>query len=411
MKKVYIIGGGISGLIAALVLEKHQIYPIIIEKSDRVGGRVKTDLVDNFQLDHGFQVLLSSYPAAKKYLNYESLNLQKLETGACIFKNGKQYYFGDPLRNPTLFFPTLFSKIGTLNDKIKIARLNFRLQKKTFESIFKEKEISTINYLKNCGFSQKVIDNFFKPFFNGIFLETDLVTSSRMFEFVFKMFGKGLAVIPKKGMQEIANQLKNNLKKTTIQLNTKVISIKNKEIHLSDGEVLQSDYTILATEANQIIGNLNNQKTYWKSCQNLYFSTPKRLYKKAFIGLIPNKNCLINNIFYPTSIPTNFKGENELISVTVIKKHKYSDEDLILKVKEELEKFCTIKDLTFLKIFHIKKALPILNNLQYELTPSETKLKEGMYLAGDILLNGSLNAAMISGERAALAVINAMNNT
>ena len=334
-----------------------------------------------------------------------------METGACIFKNGKQYYFGDPLRNPTLFFPTLFSKIGTLNDKIKIARLNFRLQKKTFESIFKEKEISTINYLKNCGFSQKVIDNFFKPFFNGIFLETDLVTSSRMFEFVFKMFGKGLAVIPKKGMQEIANQLKNNLKKTTIQLNTKVISIKNKEIHLSDGEVLQSDYTILATEANQIIGNLNNQKTYWKSCQNLYFSTPKRLYKKAFIGLIPNKNCLINNIFYPTSIPTNFKGENELISVTVIKKHKYSDEDLILKVKEELEKFCTIKDLTFLKIFHIKKALPILNNLQYELTPSETKLKEGMYLAGDILLNGSLNAAMISGERAALAVINAMNNT
>ena len=81
--------------------------------------------------------------------------------------------------------------------------MNFRLQKKTFESIFKEKEISTINYLKNCGFSQKVIDNFFKPFFNGIFLETDLVTSSRMFEFVFKMFGKGLAVIPKKGMQEI----------------------------------------------------------------------------------------------------------------------------------------------------------------------------------------------------------------
>ena len=211
-------------------------------------------------------------------------------------------------------------------------------------------------------------------------------------------------------MQEIANQLKNNLKKTTIQLNTKVISIKNKEIHLSNGEVLQFDYTILALEANQIIGNLNNQKTYWKSCQNLYFSTPKRLYKKAFIGLIPNKDCLINNIFYPTSIPTIIKGDNELISVTVIKKHKYSDEDLILKVKEELEKFCTIKDLTFLKIFHIKKALPILNNLQYELTPSETKLKEGIYLAGDILLNGSLNAAMISGERAALAVINDMNN-
>ena len=65
-----------------------------------------------------------------------------METGACIFKNGKQYYFGDPLRNPTLFFPTLFSKIGTLNDKIKIARLNFRLQKKLLNLFSKKRNFN-----------------------------------------------------------------------------------------------------------------------------------------------------------------------------------------------------------------------------------------------------------------------------
>ena len=78
-------------------------------------------------------------------------------------------------------------------------------------------------------------------------------------------------------------------------------------------------------------------------------------------------------------------------------------------MKKELDILCKIKNVTFLKLYHIDKALPNLNNLEYELSPTETQLKEGIYLAGDVLLNASLNAAIISGERAALAVINAMN--
>jgi len=106
--KVHIVGGGISGLVAAQVLEKHGLIPVIIEATDRVGGRLKTDIINGFQLDRGFQVLLSSYSAAKKYLDYKALELQKLRAGSCIFINGKQKFFGDPLRDFTLFFPTLF---------------------------------------------------------------------------------------------------------------------------------------------------------------------------------------------------------------------------------------------------------------------------------------------------------------
>ena len=90
---MYIIGAGVSGLIAAYNLEKKGVHPIIIESTDRVGGRLKTDFVDGFQLDHGFQILLSSYSAAKKYLDYNSLQLQKLKPGACIFLNGKRIFF------------------------------------------------------------------------------------------------------------------------------------------------------------------------------------------------------------------------------------------------------------------------------------------------------------------------------
>ena len=123
--KIYIIGAGISGLIAAKVLENNGFHPIIIEATDRAGGRVKTDIVKGYQLDHGFQVLLTAYPTAKAFLDYNALALQTFLPGATIFKNGKQKTLGDPLRSISLLFPTLFSGIGNFSDKLKVLKLSF----------------------------------------------------------------------------------------------------------------------------------------------------------------------------------------------------------------------------------------------------------------------------------------------
>ena len=403
--KIHIIGAGISGLIAAQILENHGYHPTILEATNSVGGRVKSEMVKGYQLDHGFQVLLTSYPAAKKYLNYDALELQEFLPGATIFKDTKQQTIGDPLRSFSLLFPTLFSSIGNFADKTKILKLNTLLKKKKIAAIFKIDEITTLHYLQNFGFSESIINDFFKPFFSGIFLEPNLETSSRMFEFVYKMFGDGLAVVPKNGIQEISNQLKSNLKNTTFKFNSPVKEVKNKEIILQDDTILESDFTIITTEANNLISNLKNQETTWKSCENLYFETNKRVIKKPLIGLIADKNSLINNIFYHTSLATSTKNSKELLSVTVVKEHKLSDLDLILRVTEDLKRFCNIDVKKFLKHYHIKKALPKLTNLQYEISSTETKLKETVFLAGDQMINGSLNAAMISGERAALGVI------
>lgn len=409
--KVHIIGGGISGLVAAQVLESHGLSPVIIDGSDRVGGRLKTDTVKGFQLDRGFQVLLSSYSAAKKYLDYKSLNLQKLKAGSCVFADGKQYFFGDPLRDLSLFIPTLFSPLGTLGDKLKVAKLNFHLQKKSIDKIFEDREITTKEYLTAKGFSKNIIKNFFTPFFSGIFLEDELYTSSRMFEFVFKMFGEGLALMPKGGIEDISIHLKDKLQKTEIHHNSFVSNVKDMEITMSDGKKIKTNYTIIATEPTNLVDGLKGQKVDWKSCQNLYFTCSSRVYEKAFIGLVSNQECLINNIFYPTSIPTDKKGKDELISVTVVKDHGLTDKELIERVKNELKKECKIEGITFLKLYNIPKALPKLNNLQYDITPSETKLKDGVFLAGDLLLNGSLNAAILAGEKAALGVLEALKNS
>jgi len=159
--KIYIIGAGVSGLVAAQVLENNGYAPIILEASDRAGGRVKTDIKKGFQLDHGFQVLLSSYPAAQKYLDFKVLKLQELKPGAVIFKNGKQQIIGDPLRDISTLFSTLFSGVGTFSDKFKIFQLNLKLKNKSVEAIFSSDEISTKAYLQEFGFSSFLMRKLF----------------------------------------------------------------------------------------------------------------------------------------------------------------------------------------------------------------------------------------------------------
>ncbi len=403
--EIAIIGAGISGLIAALRLEKDGYSPIIYEKSDRAGGRVKTDIVDGYQLDHGFQVLLDSYPKAKEYLDYNSLELQEFLPGAQIFNKGKSSVLGDPLRGLQLLIPTLFSAIGSFSDKIKILKLNTAIKNKTVEEIFNEEETTTLSFLKSKGFSNEIIEQFFRPFFSGIFLEPNLETSSRMFQFVYKMFGTGNAVLPKSGIEAIPKQLEQQLKRTTIKLNTAVESVTDNGIIFAGGQEIKPDYVIIATDASPLVPNLRKQQLNWYSSDTLYFTCKTRKIEKPLIGLISDKEALINNIFYHTSIDTELRGYEELLSVTVVKEHELSEYELIQKVKEDLKIFCGITTERYLKHYPIKMALPKLNNLRYSLMPSETRLTERLFLAGDYLLNGSLNAAMISGEMAAIGVI------
>ena len=231
-----------------------------------------------------------------------------------------------------------------------------------------------------------------------------------MFEFVYKMFGDGFAALPKAGIEAIPKQLKDNLKQTTFQFNTEVKSVEDRKIFLADGTELESYFTIIATEPSALVSNLKNQETQWKSCDTLYFETNTRAIEKPLIGLIANDDAIINNIFYHTSILSKSVGNKELLSVTVIKEHGLSNEALKMRVQKELQKYCGVDSYAFIKHYAIAQALPKLDGLQYEMLPCETKLTTGIFLAGDTQLNGSLNAAMISGERAALNILQTLES-
>jgi protoporphyrinogen oxidase len=407
-EKIIIIGAGMSGLVAAIELEKAGFKPTILESSDRVGGRVKTDNYNGFLLDHGFQVLLTAYPEAKKYLDYEALDLKYFKPGAFICGEEKSFRISDPLREPATLFEMAFSPVGTLSDKIKIFQWNRSLRKLSVEEIFEKKEQTAISFLQEFGFSENIINQFFRPFFGGIFLENDLNTSSRMLEFVFKMFGEGHAAIPADGMQAIPQMLLDQLSQTEILLETIVEKIERNKVILNTGESLQADIIVIATQPDKLLPQMAGQFNGYQSVINLYYESDVAPTKQALIGLVPSEDFLINNFCVMNNTASNYAPEGKyLISVSVNDNKDCEPSAMYNKVVNELRALypSLIKaEIKFVKQYIIDKALPKIDDFQYSMKPSNAKVQDGIYLAGDYLLNGSINAAMLSGRLAALAI-------
>jgi phytoene dehydrogenase-like protein len=410
---IYIIGAGISGLIAAYELERAGFSPIILESSDGVGGRVRTDEFSGFLLDRGFQVLLTSYPEAQRYLDYEALNLKRFTPGAIILKPGNSFPIHDPLRNPLKLFNMVFSSVGTFLDKIKIFSLSKSLEKKSVEDIFAEPSKTTNKFLKDYGFSDKIMDNFFKPFFRGIFLENELDTSSRMFKFVFKMFSSGHAAVPEKGMQKITEQLLGKLTNSQLVLNSPVKKIEGTTLYLSSGDEIKADRVIVATRPDKLISQMSGQFKPWRKVINIYYSISHSFIAQPMIGLVADQHFLINNLIFMTDVSKAYsQNDRALLSVSITKPVEKEDK-LEKLVSIELEALTGIKAEYFehIKTYVIEQALPQVQDLSDSLSPTDTKAIDGVFLAGDYLLNGSINAAMTAGRKAAEAVILSLQPT
>ncbi|MEZ4953362.1 MAG: NAD(P)/FAD-dependent oxidoreductase [Saprospiraceae bacterium] len=407
MIDVVIIGGGLAGLTAANYLQQKNISYLLLEATDRVGGRVKTDLVDGYLLDRGFQVLLTAYPEAKRLLDYEKLNLQKFKPGAALLMpNGKIETIGDPLRDVSSLLPTLTSSAGNISDKLGILKMRSRLNDLSIEEIFSQKEKTTLEALQSdYGFSDKMTERFFRPFFSGIFLENNLATSRRMFDFVFKMFGEGHAAVPNEGMEAIPRQLAGNLPSENIRTNCKVELIEGNKVFINGGETIQAKNILLATEATSLIkDHLPKSNTRYVSTLHLHFISGTPALQQPLIGLNTLPKKLVNNICTINKVAPGYaSGGKNLISISIVGKSGLKDKEIISAVRKELSHWFgkEVEGWEHLHSHLVEYALPVQNQVTHNIEDDSVRLSENLYVCGDHLSNGSIDAAMLSGRRAA----------
>ncbi|MDA7934695.1 FAD-dependent oxidoreductase, partial [Akkermansiaceae bacterium] len=117
MKPIVIVGAGLSGLACAVTLHRSGREVVVLEASDGVGGRVRTDEIDGFLLDRGFQVYLDAYPEAGEMLDLDALDLKSFEPGSMVFDGSKLCRVMDVFRRPRDLVASALAPIGTIFDK------------------------------------------------------------------------------------------------------------------------------------------------------------------------------------------------------------------------------------------------------------------------------------------------------
>jgi phytoene dehydrogenase-like protein len=407
---VLVVGAGLAGLACARHLCRHDLTVRVLEASDRVGGRVRTETADGFRLDRGFQVLLTAYPQTQLELDYQALDLHSFYDGALVRYDGRFHRIGDPFRHPLDAPRTLFSPIGSPADKLRVARLRRHLTRESISTIMQRKERTALAVLEDrWGFSSSMIDRFFRPFFGGVFFDRALEASSRMFEFLFKMFAEGRTVLPAGGIDRIPRQMARRLPDDTVQLNTPVEAVNGQTVTLGGGATLEAPSVVVATEApaaDRLVGDVTPVEGRSTVC--VYYAAPASPLDEPILVLDGDSVGPINNVVVPSDVAPGYAPDDRaLVGAVVVGDPPESDATLERAVREQLIDWFGLEagGWDHLRTLRIPYALPNQSPPFLQNPERDVRRRPGLYVCGDHRRTGSLNGAIAAGRAAARAVL------
>jgi phytoene dehydrogenase-like protein len=408
-RNIIIVGGGLAGLSCALRLMQENIPFLILEADQRMGGRLKTDYLDGFILNHGFQVLQTAYPEAQRILDYDQLALKPFGPGAIVRIDGKFQHIADPVRRPRHFWSTLTAPIGTISDRMRILHLAHSVHRKTPSEIFQDQDMPTLDFLQSRGFSEKMIQRFWMPFFAGVCLDPEIQASSRVFRYVFKVFADGDVALPGLGMAAIVDQLAGRLPPERIRTGARVESVHPRSVVLATGESIEGSAVVVATEGPEtakLIGDKVKEASRGEYC--LYYAAKTAPIDEPYLVLNGEGVGRVNSLTVPSNVaPTYAPNNRHLISVVVIGQIGLEKSGVETAVRNELGEWFgkVVNDWRHLKTFGIRHALPDQSPQIPDPTRASHQVKQGFFVCGEYGSVPGIQWALLSGRRVAEAVI------
>jgi len=410
---VVVIGAGLAGLTAARALTIAGRSVAVLDSSDDIGGRVRTDNVDGLLLDRGFQLYNPSYPEGAHILDLKALDLQPLTAGVIVSIDGRNYRMGNPKHEPTWAVDSLLAPVGPLKAKMGFAKYAAGIALGTEKSDAIDQRTEAF---LNFKFGREITSKLLRPFLAGVFLEEELATSKRFLDIVLRSFVHGTPSVPRYGMQEIPRQLAAQLRPNTIFCNVAVTAISPRKVTTAQG-VIKCSAIIVATDANTaeklvpaIKAPTMNSVTTW---YHLADCAPEELTKgkgtlvvdgKRYAGHQPDPaRPVVNTVALSNAAPSYASDGRVLVSSSAVGLHRTFEAEKA--IRSHLANLYAVSTSNW----ECVAAYPIANALPAMLPPHVVKqtarIVDGLYVAGDYRAVSSINGAFASGRRAAEALL------
>lgn len=402
-----VVGAGLAGLAAARRLHEAGREVHVVEASDGIGGRVRTDEVDGFLLDRGFQVLLTAYEEVQDQVAVGDLDLKPFKPGSLIWTGKKLERLGDPWRDPASAFASLKADVGTMGDKLKVANLRRNLLAEPPEACFEAPDHTTGEELRHLGFSPEFVDRFFRPFLGGVFLERGLETTARLFRYYFRCFSAGDATVPARGMQQLPRVLARGLE-GRISLHAPVEALDPEGVTLKDGTVVEADTVILAADGASAAGLLDREGPEWKGTVTAYFDAADAPTPLPLLILDGEGTGPANHVAVMSNVSAEYAPRGRhLVSVSGVDEAAEHPGGFAKAVLPQLTRWfgAGVSGWRHLKSYHIPRALPRHPGGGFTLGEGVESPREGLLVAGDAQAFGSIQGALMSGRTAAERVL------
>jgi glycine/D-amino acid oxidase-like deaminating enzyme len=416
---VAVVGAGLAGLVLARRLTAAGLHVRIFEAGDEAGGRIRTDLVDGFRLDRGFQVLCPAYPALADEFDVPALRLRPFTRGVGVFGGGQPAKLRRLTIGPSALGAVRVGPRGdgllSITDAVALAALALRDGYGTVEPLLRQVDHETTVELRRAGLSQRAIDLVLRPFLSGVLLESELTTSGRFFHLVWRSFVRGGAAVPDEGMAALPRRLAAGLPENTIRYGARVRSISgaasvggDAAVTLDGGERVTARAVVVATDGTAAAALLPAVVApRWHAVTTFYHTMPAAPLDEPLLIVDADQPDLVRNTVVLTAAAPGYSDGRPLVSTSALG----ADGDLAeqeRRVRSRLATLygCSTADWELLASYPIAHALPAMPAPHPLRRP--VSLGGSVYVCGDHRDTSSIQGALTSGRRAAEAVLAAL---
>ena len=346
---------------------------------------------------------LTAYPELVRQFDLDALRLQRFDPGALVWRQGKGSAVSDPFRAPATTVSTLLSPIGSLGDKLRIARLRAKLRRVDPARLLAGSDVATGIALREAGFSETIIQRFFRPLVGGIQLDPTLGDSRRMFDLIFRMLADGDAAVPAGGMQQIPNQLAARLPDGTVRLGATVASTTPRSVAVVDADDMSASAVVVATDGPTASALLGLAPIESKAAGCVYFAadeppTDSKMVILDGTGIGPVLNAAVMSNVAPTYAPAGKHLVVAALPGTI-------EGDLDALARRQLRDWwgAQVDGWEHLATYRIAHGQP---TQRPPFAPKRTvMLPDGRFVCGDHRDTASIQGALFSGRRCAEAVL------